>query len=192
MDVCRSRVLKAPGGDGNEGERAWHSHEGKRAVERAASCGDVTQSGLCRSIQRWKGCPARVPRADHRLEPVRGCGPRFGLSQDCGPKAHNLWRSLAAEGQDLLPPLRPIADITQLPARGHCLPVLSLPRHLRRSAAPCGYQVPAGRLEAEVHLHFPWPVRRDMRSGQFRDAVERIEYDPDTDKILVLWRKTEA
>jgi site-specific DNA recombinase len=57
---------------------------------------------------------------------------------------------------------------------------------------PCGYQVPAGRLEAEVHLHFPWPVRRDMRRGQFRDAVERIEYDADTDEIVVLWRKTEA
>jgi DNA invertase Pin-like site-specific DNA recombinase len=57
---------------------------------------------------------------------------------------------------------------------------------------PRGYQVPAGRLEAEVHLHFPWPVRRDMRSGQFRDAVERIESDPDTDAIVVLWRKTEA
>ena len=53
-------------------------------------------------------------------------------------------------------------------------------------------QVPAGRLEAEVHLHFPWPVRRDMRRGQFRDAVERIEYDADTDEIVVLWRKTEA
>ena len=49
-----------------------------------------------------------------------------------------------------------------------------------------------GRLEAEVHLHFPWPVRRDMRSGQFRDAVERIEYDPDTGEIVLLWRKTEA
>jgi hypothetical protein len=46
--------------------------------------------------------------------------------------------------------------------------------------------------EAEVHLHFPWRVRRDMRSGQFRDALERIEYDPDTDGIAVLWRKTEA
>ena len=57
---------------------------------------------------------------------------------------------------------------------------------------PCGYQVPAGRLEAEVHLHFPWRVRLDMRSGQFRDAVERIESDPDTDEIVVLWRKTEA
>lgn len=57
---------------------------------------------------------------------------------------------------------------------------------------PCGYQVPAGRLEAEVHLHFPWRVRRDMRSAQFRDAVERIEYDPDTDEIAALWRKTEA
>jgi hypothetical protein len=57
---------------------------------------------------------------------------------------------------------------------------------------PCGYQVPAGRLEAEVHLHFPWRVRRDMRSGQFRDALERIEYDPDTDEIVVLWREIDA
>ena len=70
-------------------------------------------------------------------------------------------------------------------------------RYYRRRATsgsrpPCGYQVPAGRLEAEVHLHFTWPVRRDMRSGQFRDAVERIEYDPDTDEIVVLWRKTET
>jgi len=31
-----------------------------------------------------------------------------------------------------------------------------------------------------------------MRSSEFRDAVERIEYDPDTDDIVTLWRKTEA
>jgi hypothetical protein len=31
-----------------------------------------------------------------------------------------------------------------------------------------------------------------MRSGQFRDAVERMEYDPDTDEIVVRWRKAEA
>jgi hypothetical protein len=61
-----------------------------------------------------------------------------------------------------------------------------------RRQPPCGYQVPAGRLEPEVHLHFPLPVRCDMKSGQFRNAVERIEYDPDTDEIVVLWRKTEA
>lgn len=57
---------------------------------------------------------------------------------------------------------------------------------------PCGYQVPAGRLEGEIHLHFPWPVRRNMNSGQFRDAVDRIEYDADRDEIFVFWRKTEA
>jgi hypothetical protein len=56
----------------------------------------------------------------------------------------------------------------------------------------CGYQVPTGRLETEVHLHFPWPVRRGMRNGQFRDAVERIDDDPDTDEIVIGWRKTDA
>jgi len=50
----------------------------------------------------------------------------------------------------------------------------------------------ASRLEAGVHRYFPWPVRRDMRSGQFRDAMERMEYDPDTDEIVVFWRNTEA
>ncbi len=58
--------------------------------------------------------------------------------------------------------------------------------------SPCGYQVPAGRLEAEVYLHFPWRVRRDMRSDQFRDAVVRMEYDPEMDEIVVLWRETES
>ena len=57
---------------------------------------------------------------------------------------------------------------------------------------PCGYQVPAGWLEGEVHSHFSWRAQRDMRSDQFRDAVERMEYDPDTEVIVVFWRKTEA
>jgi len=47
-------------------------------------------------------------------------------------------------------------------------------------------------LKRRCILHVPWPVRRDLRIGQFRDAVERIEYDPDTDEIDVLWRKTGA
>lgn len=31
-----------------------------------------------------------------------------------------------------------------------------------------------------------------MRNGQFREAVERIDYDPETDKIVIVWRKTDA
>ena len=51
--------------------------------------------------------------------------------------------------------------------------------------------IPAGRIEAEVHLQLPWPVRREMRHSQIRNAVERIEYDPDKDEIVVLWRKAD-
>jgi hypothetical protein len=31
-----------------------------------------------------------------------------------------------------------------------------------------------------------------MRSGEFGDAVERMEYDPDTDEIVVLRREIDA
>jgi site-specific DNA recombinase len=56
---------------------------------------------------------------------------------------------------------------------------------------PCGYQVPANRFEREIELHFPWRVRKDMTSAQFRGLVDRIEYDPENDQVRVLWNKTE-